>query len=450
MAKMQVSCPRCRQPILAEVEQLFDVNVDPKAKQRFLSGSANLAECKACGFQGPLSLPLVYHDPEKELLLTYFPPELGLPVNEQEKLIGPLIKQVVDKLPAEKRKAYLFRPQSMLTFQTMLDRVLESDGITREMIDASQKRLNLVQRLLQSSTKEVRAEVVNQEEALVDEAFYAMISRLIEASLAGGDQNSARALAALQQELLPLTEAGRKLQEESGRVQEAVKELQEMSKAGLTREALADFFCKYHDRPSVVNAVVPMVRQGLDYEFFSILSKRVDEAPAETKESLGKMRDTLLDITKRIDEAIGVQLGEAKKLLEEILKSPNVEQATTERLAEVDEFFSEALRSELQAARKAGNYERSGRLQAIVEVIQKAAAPPPEYEFIEELLGLEDEAEMRAALEKNAERVNPQFIQLVSGLAAQMEGQGETEAAERLQLLNRLVTRISMEKNLKQ
>ena len=61
--------------------EVFDLNVDPKPNNAF-SGSANMAECKACGLK-PLSLPQVYHDPDKELLLTFFP-ELGLLLNEQE------------------------------------------------------------------------------------------------------------------------------------------------------------------------------------------------------------------------------------------------------------------------------------------------------------------------------------------------------------------------------
>ena len=65
---------------------------------------------KNCGYQGPLSTPVVYHDPEKEFFLTYFPPELGLPLNEQERMMGPYITQVVNRLPPEKRKAYLFPP----------------------------------------------------------------------------------------------------------------------------------------------------------------------------------------------------------------------------------------------------------------------------------------------------------------------------------------------------
>lgn len=110
--KAQISCPRCHQPLVAQIEQLFDVSSDPGAKQRLLGGVSNFAVCQNCGFNGPLATPIVYHDADKELLLTYFPAELHLPVNEQEKLIGPLINQATNHLPPEKRKAYLLRPQN--------------------------------------------------------------------------------------------------------------------------------------------------------------------------------------------------------------------------------------------------------------------------------------------------------------------------------------------------
>jgi hypothetical protein len=57
----------------------------------------NVAVCPSCGFNGALSTPVVYHDAEKELLLTFVPPELALPRDEQEKLLGGLINQVVDQ-----------------------------------------------------------------------------------------------------------------------------------------------------------------------------------------------------------------------------------------------------------------------------------------------------------------------------------------------------------------
>ncbi len=90
MPQTQISCPRCRQTIAANVEQLFDVTHEPASKQRLLSGQSNHAHCQYCGYDGRLATPVVYHDNEKELLLTFFPPELGLPLNEQEKMMGPI------------------------------------------------------------------------------------------------------------------------------------------------------------------------------------------------------------------------------------------------------------------------------------------------------------------------------------------------------------------------
>ena len=149
-------------PITADIQQLFDVGANPQDKQIFLSGTHNIANCSNCGFQGMLGTPLVYHDPEKELLLTYVPAELALPMQEQERIIGPLITQAVNNLPAEKRKGYLFNPRTMLTLQGMLETVLEADGITKEMIQEQETRVKLIQRLLTAS-EEARVQMIQQE-----------------------------------------------------------------------------------------------------------------------------------------------------------------------------------------------------------------------------------------------------------------------------------------------
>ena len=55
----------------------------------------------------------------------------------------------MNSLPQEKRKAYLLRPQTMLTMQSLIERILEGDGITKEMIQEQQKRLALLQRMVE-------------------------------------------------------------------------------------------------------------------------------------------------------------------------------------------------------------------------------------------------------------------------------------------------------------
>ena len=128
----QIRCPNCSNPIQAEIIQLVDVGQDPASKARLLSGTLNLAACSICGYQGQIATPLVYHDPAKELLLTFIPVEIGMPKDEQERVLGRLITQATQSLETEHRKGYLFQPQAVLTMQGLIERILEADGITKE------------------------------------------------------------------------------------------------------------------------------------------------------------------------------------------------------------------------------------------------------------------------------------------------------------------------------
>ncbi|MBN1372527.1 MAG: hypothetical protein JW987_11370 [Anaerolineaceae bacterium] len=448
MAKVQMSCPRCRQPLIADVEQLFDVDADPSAKQRLLSGQSNMAACQSCGYQGPVSVPVVYHDSSKQLLLTYFPADLGLPVNEQERLVGPYITTVMNRLPAEKRGAYLLQPKNMLTFQTMIETVLEKDGITKDMIEASQKRLNLLQRLLTISTPESRAEVISQEGALMDRDFFQMLGRLIEASMASGDQQSARALATIQQEIIPQTEFGRQMQEQMNTVQAAVRELQEAGEKGLTREILLDVIIKYADNENVVANLTSLTRQGMDYEFFGLLTERINAASGADAEKLTELRKKLLEFTKELDLQMEAHLNQTRDLLEELIKTPDLEQVLGEVLPHLDEAFAQVMQSELQAARQKGDLQRSAKIQQIAEAIQKASTPPG-AELIESLLSTQDPEEQRKLLNEHAEEITPDFLQMLNSLAAQMEEENQPEFQQQVQEIYRMALRISMQANLK-
>src|SRR5260221_11573203 len=172
MPQTQMPCPGCRQMMAGNIEQLFGVTQGPQGKQRLLGGVSKTARWPHCGYQGRLGTPIVYHDNEKELLLTFFPPELGMPLNEQEKMIGPMIKQITDKLPPEKRKGYLLKPMPNFTYESMIQIILGKDGITPEMLKTQQDRVTLVERLIQTSTADVRSEIIKQNEGMFDEQFF--------------------------------------------------------------------------------------------------------------------------------------------------------------------------------------------------------------------------------------------------------------------------------------
>ncbi len=445
MAKVQTSCPRCKTLVATEVEQIFDLNQDPQAKQRLLSGQVNVLHCPNCGYEGMVGTPVVFHDPDKELLLTFFPSEMGLPLNEQERMIGPLINQVVNRLPLEKRKAYILRPQSMLTFQTMIERILEGDGISRQMIDDQQKRLALLQRLLSISSAESRLEVIKQEEALIDENFFSMFSRLMEATMAQGDERSARALAAVQKDLVENTVIGKKIQDQSREAQEVINTLNEASKGGLTREKLVDIFIDSAESEVRLTTLVSLVRNGLDYTFFSLLTDKINTFETDKKAKLEAMREKVLGYIKEIDDQRQIQVQQTKKLLEAILASPNPGEAIKEHIQEIDEFFMELVEQELKNARAAADLNRIGKLQKINAVIEEASAPPPELALIEQLLEMENYDQRMALMQSKAEMVTPEFTQMLSGLIAQSEAQKQPEdLINKLKEINRIAVRITM------
>lgn len=444
MAKIQTQCPRCKTPVVAEVEQLFDLNVNPQAKQRLLSGQVNVIHCSSCGYEGMLGTPIVYHDPDKELLLTFVPSELGLPANEQEKLIGPLLNQVMNKLPPEKRKAYLLRPQTMLTFQTLIERVLEADGITRQMIDDQQKRLNLLQRILSTPQAESRLEIIKQEEALIDASMFSLLTRLIESALSQGDERGARVLAAIQKELLDNTAVGKEIKSQSEEAQQAVQMLQEAAKQGFTRQKLLDLVLQTADSDVKLSTIVSMTRNGMDYPFFQMLAERIEQASGEEKTRLENLRQKLLEFTRKVDEQIQLQLEDSRKLLNQILAAENVETATQEHLGEMDAYFVEVLQEELNAARSNGDLERIAKLQKVNGVLEQASAPPPELALIEQLLEAPNYDERMKLMQEKSEMVTPEFVQMLSALIAQSEEQQPPEVVSALKEIYRIALRVSM------
>jgi hypothetical protein len=436
---------------MADINQLFDVNVDPQAKQKILSGQFNVIHCPNCGYEGSIATPLVYHDPDKELLLTYFPPELGLPVNEQERLVGPHIQQVLAKLPQEKRKGYLLRPQSMLTLQTLIEKILEGEGITKEMIQAQQQRLNLLQRML-TATDDSLEEMAQTEDAQIDESLFSTLSRLVESAMMGNDEQSAKRLLAIQQKLLDVTTVGKRLKAQALETQEAAKSLQEASQKGLTRESLLDLIVAA-PTDTRLKALVSMARNGLDYQFFQLLSGRIDQATSGEKQRLSSLRDQLVQFTQEIDKQVQAQIQDMRNLINEILEQENIEQAMAQVLPAVNDLFVEVLRGELDQARKNQDQARMAKLQRVVDVLQQASAAPAGVEVIEELLAAQSDDERMQILASHREEITPEFMETFNNLVAQTQAapaESEEKAlADQLQAAYRAALRFSMQENLK-
>lgn len=452
MPQTQIACPRCKQPITANVEQLFDVTSDPQAKQRLLGGISNMARCPHCGYEGRLATPIVYHDADKELLLTFFPSELGLPLNEQEKLIGPLIKQIMDRLPPEKRKAYLLKPVANLTYESMIETILGKDGVTPQMIKAQQERVMLIERLLQATAADVRSELIKQNISLFDEQFFGLFGRLGQGAAASGQEGLARQMSDLQKQLLAETEYGRKLQESVKEMEAAAKSLQDAGQ-GLTREKLLEIILEAPNDDRL-RALVSLARTGMDYVFFQNLTEQIDKAKAEGRKRLEALREKLLDYVNEVDRQLEARFKQAQDFVEQLLAQEDVARATRDNIQGFTQDAVEVVQTLLRQASEKNDYARMGKLQKIVEVIQEASAPPPEVAFIEQLIQAPDEAAIEKMLAANEAMIDDGFMEALSGLAAQMDaqaGQGNAEAkalAERLDAVYKTALKYSMKKKM--
>jgi DNA-binding phage protein len=306
----------------------------------------------------------------------------------------------------------------------------------------------LLERLL-TTPKENRLALVQQEEALFDMHFFSILSRILQSTMSQGDQNSQKELLDLQNLLFENTKVGKEIYTQAKESESVIKALQEAGKEGLTREKLLDVILA-HTSDIQLSTLVSMARSGMDYEFFKILSGKIDASSDEKeKKALTELREKLLQLTEQIDQRVKDELEKTRALLEKIVNSANIESALEENIESINEFFLQVLESEIAQARKNGNLDRITKLEQIMIFIEKSAQPTKEVQFLESLLDISDEAQLEKTLKENLDKINQEFLGLLNTLVAQSEGQSaNAEIAEKLRKIYKTALRISMTANL--
>ena len=438
MAQTTTPCPRCGGQMIADIQQIFDVSVDPMDKERLLRGAANIAVCPSCGYQSQIAMPIVYHDPEKGLLLTFFPPELNMSLPEQEKILGPMITKIVNSLPPEKKKGYLFQPRSMLTYDTLIETILEADGITKEMLNEQKYKGELIRRLIQTSPDSL-SEVIRQEESHMDQSFFLMLNNTLEAAIQMRDKKAFETLQHLQDVLFTETEYGRMLKARAESTQKAITDLQNLGE-NLNRDSLLDLVLASPD-DAYLQTLTGLARSGMDYDFFTKLSSRISSAEGEAKEKYTAIRTQLLDLTQRIDKALAEEKEARKKLLEEILKQDDMESAVYQAVRAIDQPFTDVVNEELAAARKAGDFMRSGKLQQLLDLIKKLYTAPDEIKKLEKMLAAVNEDALRALIEEEPDLASDEMKNLVKELIEEGKVQNSLtpEITEILAMIQRVL-----------
>jgi hypothetical protein len=441
----QIRCPNCSNPVQAEITQLIDIAHDPGAKARLLSGSNNHVQCGVCGYQGQVATPIVYHDPDNELLLTYIPVELGMPKDEQEKILGRLTNQAIDRLEQDQRKGYLLQPQAVLTIQGLVERILEADGITKEEIESQREKLRLFEDLLRSPDENVEAFVEQNDEKL-DAAFFQLASLSLQATPEGPALEAANSRLQL---ALAESSYGKEIIDRESEIRLASESLQNLGDQ-ITHDTLLDLFIEAPNETRL-NALVQLTRPALDYIFFQRLTERIDAAQGEDIESLTSLRQNILEITQEIDQVQEERANRAAGLIGQLLEAEDLDNAIKEILPQIDELLLSILQANIRAAQERGDEAGAARLLEVDTKIKDVirGALPPSLQLAQKILELEDISEAKALLDDSADQIDENLTGALLSTAQRLEDGGDAESAEQIRDLHRYALRLSMKQKMK-
>lgn len=436
-----VRCPNCKSQIQAPVEQVVDVGHDPSAKTRLLSGTLNKARCSVCGFEGQFSTPIVYHDPDKELLLTYMPLELNLGSDEQERTLGRLITGIVDRLEPDDRKGYLLQPQAALTLQGLVERILEEDGISKEDLEAQKAKMRLFEDLLRTPEAQLDSFVAEHDEAL-DSPFFQLATLTIQTT---EDQRAREALNTRLEQALQRTSFGKKIQAQESELRAAAESLQVLGEQ-ITQEDLLSLLLDAPNDDRVV-ALVNLTRPAIDYSFFQQLTERIEQAEGDEQDRIRNLRQRILEITERLDKVQEARVAQATSLLQSLLESENLDEALQSAVPLIDDLFLSILQANIRAARERNETELLEKFESLDQKLMQMieAVLPAGLKLAQKVLSIEDEKEALSMLDEAKDEIDQDLLNALMTRAQRMAESNDEAGETRLMQLYSHALKLSME-----
>lgn len=423
---VQLTCPVCGTNFRTNIYTLVDVSQQPELKQALLAGQLNVAVCPKCGAGTMIAAPLVYHDAAKQLFLIYFPQELNARPEDQERFIGEATNALIRLLPPNAPRGYLLNPRRFMSLGSLVDTILEADGIPREALEQQRRRIDLISQLASSLTDEAQfTRLVTQSQEELNQEFFATLNAFIDASNQEGRADSAQILTQLRDTLLEMTGFSDALgADDEGEVQAAIERL-----ATVPDEELEQ--------------TIAELRHAIDYSFFQAWTDRIEalEQAGEQDEAnrLTVRRQQILEMVERMDKEAQALLEAGANVLRQVLTAPDPAAVLRASVDKLDEAFMFVLATNMAAAQRAGQSEAVARLQEIerlaTEIIQESLSP--EDRFINELMMAETPQQSTKLLRQRAAQVTPAFVKRLNELADEQEQRGTKEVADRLRQLAR-------------
>ena len=431
----RLRCPNCEASFVVQVRTIIDVGQEPELKEQFLRGEVNRAQCPECGAGGMLSAPLIYHDPEKELLVSYMPAELGLSSEEQERTVGSLVNAVMNSVPAEERKGYFLQPKTVLTYNGLLEMILEAEGYSKEMLQQQRQWLGLIHELLEAKDdEEAFGNLVEEHRDTLTYEFYLMLAELAEAEGEQLGEDDENALADLRDKLL----------------EHAAPEMPQSAPGAATAAELIDQLLEI-ESDEEWERVAEQALPFLDYGFFQALTELLDQAQdagdTEAAQKLERLRQRLLDMLDRQSQRYREAEDRASLLIMDMLEAEDLQSAAREHADELDEVFFMVLARLQQTAVQRNNTQRAERLLRLLDAAREVReeALPPDVRLISRLLRAQYPDESNQVLEDHRGLLNDELLEMYDRYVEQV-GEGADEAVqERLgQIREQIVAKLTI------
>lgn len=426
-----INCAHCGFPFRIPVFSIIDVKRNPELKTALLSGELNAARCPSCGRVNYIGGPLLYHDPSHEFLAVYLPLEANIPEFERQKIIGDLTNTLMQALPPEERRGYMFAPQQFFDLEALIRKILELDGVTEEMLEASRRKIELVEQLMNLQNDEMAFNMaVAENQELLDREFFMILADGIARYRGLGEENKAIALEALRERLMPKTEFGKRLMKQ----RKAVEALGENP----TRTQILDAIIAGDN--DEVEAITIATLPLLDYRFFQELTRRIEEAEGEERESLEKKREIMLNVLETLRKLDEQAMTSAAFVAEELIKADDLEKAILELAPMIDERVINALVADLQIARQEEAHELAARIENVLNTLHQTAEKglPPELRLVLRLTDAEYPEETKALLQEKRELVNDTFFSIINSFIEEIEKADSYDPKTKDQLLRHL------------
>jgi hypothetical protein len=324
--------------------------------------------------------------------------------------------------------------------QSFIERILEVDGVTKEEIDAQRARMRLFEDLLRTPEEHIGPFIKDHDEEM-DAVFFQLASITLQAT---DDARARQAINLRIEQALELSSFGQDLRSREIELKAATESLSKLGE-DLSREKILNLFIEAPNEKRVV-ALVNLIRPAIDYSFFQLLTERIDATEGEEHDRLLALRQRILEVTEQIDKVQEARAQNAASLLKRLMDAEDLDQALTESIPLLDDFFFGILQANMQAAKEREDQAIYSRLETIHQRLQELLrqSVPPGVQLAQQVLEIEDEDQAKSFLESSADLIDSDFLGALITVAEQLEKAEDSSAAAQIRGLYRHALQISM------